>query len=90
VDYEKPVRTYISTVVRNDLQAEFGTAPAAEETERQDATQLLFLSCFKLREVGKQVSLVTMSLPSPRTVAPPPCLPLYIKDLLKDWWRIID
>jgi hypothetical protein len=31
-----------------------------------------------------QVSLVTMSHPSPRTVAPPPCLPLYIKDSLKE------
>jgi hypothetical protein len=25
-----------------------------------------------------------MSHPSQRTVAPPPCLPLYIKDLLKE------
>jgi hypothetical protein len=31
-----------------------------------------------------QVSLVTMSHPSQRTVAPPPCLPLYIKDSLKE------
>jgi hypothetical protein len=36
------------------------------------------------REVGTQVSLVTMSHHSLRTVAPPPCLPLYIKDLLKE------
>jgi hypothetical protein len=36
------------------------------------------------REVGMQVSLVIMSHPSPRTVAPPPCLPLDIKDLLKE------
>jgi hypothetical protein len=35
----------ISTVVLNDLQAEFGTAPAAEESKRQNAAQLLFLSC---------------------------------------------
>jgi hypothetical protein len=31
--------------VLNDLQAEFGKAPAAEERERQNAAQLLFLSC---------------------------------------------
>jgi hypothetical protein len=36
------------------------------------------------REVGTQVSLVTMSCLSPRTVAPPPCLPLDIKDSLKE------
>jgi hypothetical protein len=71
--------------VLNDLQAEFGTAPAAEESERQNAAQLLFLSClYSQKDVGRQVSLVTMSRPSPRTVAPPPCLPLDIKDLLKE------
>jgi hypothetical protein len=31
-----------------------------------------------------QISLLTMSRPSLRTVALPPCLPLYIKDLLKE------
>jgi hypothetical protein len=31
-----------------------------------------------------QVSLVTMSHSSQRTVAPPSCLPLDIKDLLKE------
>jgi hypothetical protein len=36
------------------------------------------------REVGKKVSLVTISYPSLRIVAPPPCLPLFIKDSLKD------
>jgi hypothetical protein len=35
----------MSTVALNDLQAEFGTAPAAEERERQNAAQLLFLRC---------------------------------------------
>jgi hypothetical protein len=61
-------------------------APAAEESERQNATQLLFLSCLsseRFREVGMQVSLVTMSHPSLITVAPSPCLPLDIKDLLE-------
>jgi hypothetical protein len=38
---------------------------------------------FMFREAGTQVSLVTMSLPSPRTTAPP-CLPLAIKDSLKE------
>jgi hypothetical protein len=31
--------------VLNDLQVEFGMAPAAEGGERQNAAQLLFLSC---------------------------------------------
>jgi hypothetical protein len=68
-------------------------APVTEGGRRQNAAQLLFLSCILFREVGLQVSLVTMSHPSLRTVAPPPCLPLYIKDLLKedavDWLRFV-
>jgi hypothetical protein len=62
--------------VLNDLQAEFGMAPATEENERQNVAQLPFLSflCSE-KEVGTQISLVTMSRPSPRTVAPPPYLP---------------
>jgi hypothetical protein len=43
-----------------------------------------FLKLFKFREIGMHVSPVTMSHPSPRTVAPPPCLPLVIKDPLKE------
>jgi hypothetical protein len=72
----------ISTVVLSDLQAEFATAPATEENEVQNAAQLLFLSCFcsEKEEIGTQVSLVTISCSSPRTVAPPLCLPLDIKD----------
>jgi hypothetical protein len=38
---------------------------------------------FTFREAGMQVSPVTMSRPSPRTAAPP-CLPLDIKDSLKE------
>jgi hypothetical protein len=45
---------------------------------------------FTFREVGMQVSLLTMSHPSLRTVAPPPCLPLDIKDSLKEDKRIFD
>jgi hypothetical protein len=36
------------------------------------------------REVGLQVSFITMSPFSLRTVAPPPCLPLDVKDSLKE------
>jgi hypothetical protein len=57
-------------------------APAAEENEGK-----MQHSCFKLftfREAGTQVSLVTMSGPFSRTVAPPPCLLLDIKDSLKE------
>jgi hypothetical protein len=45
---------------------------------------------FIFREVETQVSLVTMSCPSPRTVAPPPYLPLDIKDSLKEDVRFFD
>jgi hypothetical protein len=41
------------------------------------------------REIGTQVSFVTMSHPSPRTVAQPPYLPLDIKDLLKEDMRLL-
>jgi hypothetical protein len=37
-----------------------------------------------------QVSPVTMSRPSPRTAAPPPCLPLVRKDSLKEDVRLFD
>jgi hypothetical protein len=42
------------------------------------------------REVGTQVSLVTMSCPSLRTVAPPAFLPLDRKDSLKEDVRVFD
>jgi hypothetical protein len=44
---------------------------------------------FILREAGRQDSLYSVSL-SLRTVAPPPCLPLDIKDLLKEDVRVFD
>jgi hypothetical protein len=72
-----------------DLQAEFGTAPAAEGGEGKNAAQLLFLIVY-IQRSKEQVSLVTMSRPSPRTVAPPLCLPLDIKDLLKEDVRVFD
>jgi hypothetical protein len=37
-----------------------------------------------------EVSLVTVSCPSPRTAALPPCLPTDIKDLLKKDIRFLD
>jgi hypothetical protein len=70
--------------VLNDLQAEFGTAPATEEREKAKRSTAAFPKLFTFREVGMQVSLVTMSCPSLTTVAPPPCLPLDIKDSLKE------
>jgi hypothetical protein len=65
----------MSTAVPNNLQAEFGTAPATEEGEKAKCRTAAFPKLFKFRELGMQVSLVTMSRP----VAPPPCLPLDIK-----------
>jgi hypothetical protein len=52
--------------------------------KKQDAAQLLFLSYLM------QVSPVTMSHPSPRTIAPSPCLSLDIKDSLKEDMRFLD
>jgi hypothetical protein len=42
------------------------------------------------REAGTQVPLITISHPSPRTVAHPPCFPLDIKDLLKEDARLFN
>jgi hypothetical protein len=47
-----------------------------------------FPKLFMFREVGWQVSLVVMSHPFPRTVAPPPYLPLFIKYSLKEDRRV--
>jgi hypothetical protein len=44
----------------------------------------VFPKLFTFREVGMQVSLVTMSRPTLRTVAPPPVYLLDIKDWLKE------
>jgi hypothetical protein len=46
------------------------------------------LFTFRVQRNGRQVSIVTMSCPSPRTVALPPCLPLDIKDSLKEDVRL--
>jgi hypothetical protein len=49
-----------------------------------------FPKLFMVREAGTQVSLVTMSHTSLSTAAPPPCLPLNIKDSLKEDRRFFD
>jgi hypothetical protein len=48
----------------NDLQAEFGTASAAEENKKAKCRTAAFPKLFTFREVGTQVSLVMMSGPS--------------------------
>jgi hypothetical protein len=88
-DYEKPMRTDISTVVLNYLHTEFGMAPAAEGGKAKCSTAA-FPKLFTFSEVRSQVSLVTVSHPSPITVAPPPCLPLDIKVSLKEDGRFLD
>jgi hypothetical protein len=56
-----------------------------EESEKAKCSTAAFPKLFgSEKEVGTQVSLVTMSHPFPRTVALPPCLPLNIKDSLKE------
>jgi hypothetical protein len=60
--------------------------PQPQKRAKAKCSTAAFTKLFTFREVGTQVSLVTMSHPSPRTVAPPPCLPLYIKDSLKKDW----
>jgi hypothetical protein len=45
---------------------------------------------FTFRKAGMQVSPVTMSCLSPRTVAPPPHLTRDIKDSLKEDARLFD
>jgi hypothetical protein len=50
----------------------------------------VFPKLFTFREVGMQVSLVTVSHPSLSTAAPPPPLPLDIKDWLKEDGKFFD
>jgi hypothetical protein len=69
--------------VLSDLQAEFGTAIVAKESEKAKCSTAAFPKLFMFREIGTQVSLVPMSRPSLRTVAPAPCLSLDIKDWVK-------
>jgi hypothetical protein len=75
------------------VQAEFGRLQQQKSAKCNTAA---FPKVFTFIKVGMQISLVTMSRPSPRTVAPSPCLPLDIKTcrrrmqvflvFLFDWW----
>jgi hypothetical protein len=65
-------------------------APATEDSKKAKCSTAAFPKLFTFREVGKQVSIVKMSHPSLRTVAPLPCLPLDIKHLLKEDERFYD
>jgi hypothetical protein len=40
------MRTEHNTAVPNNWQAEFGMAPATEDSKVQNAAQVIFLSCF--------------------------------------------
>jgi hypothetical protein len=68
------------------LQAEIGTdSPSRKRGKCRTAA---FPKLVTFREAGMQVPLVTMSHPSPRTIGSPPCLPLGIKDSLKEVARL--
>jgi hypothetical protein len=64
--------------------------PQLQKGAKAKCSTAAFPKLFAFREVGTQVSLVTMSRPSPRTAAPPPCLPLDIKVSLKGDRRFFD
>jgi hypothetical protein len=64
--------------------------PAAEERKKAKCSSAAFPKLFAFREVGRQVSLVSMSRLSLKIVAPPSCLPLDIKDSLKEDLRFFD
>jgi hypothetical protein len=68
--------------VLNDLQAEFGTVPAAEESQKAKCNTAAFPKVFTFRERAGFSCYNVM--PFPKNCAPAPCLPLYIKDLLKE------
>jgi hypothetical protein len=65
-------------------------APAAEESEKAKCSTAAFPKLFVFGGVGSQVSPVTMSCLSLRNVALFPCLPLDIKDLLRENVRFFD
>jgi hypothetical protein len=67
----------MDTFVPSVLQAEIGTALA---TEKENAEQLLLLSC-----LPSEKQECRLSRPSLRTTAPS-CLPLDIKNSLKEDW----
>jgi hypothetical protein len=58
--------------------------PQPQKRAKAKCSTATFPKLFTFREVGTYVSPVTMSHPSLRTAAPLPCLPLHIKNLLKE------
>jgi hypothetical protein len=68
--------------VLNDLQV-VRHSPSHKREQEAKCSTVAFPKLFTFRS-REQVSLVTLSFPSPRTVAPPPCLPPNIKDTLKE------
>jgi hypothetical protein len=58
--------------------------PHLQKRAEAKCSTAAFPKVVSVQRSRKQVSLVTMSHLSLRTVAPPPCLPLDIKDLLKE------
>jgi hypothetical protein len=58
--------------------------PQLQKGAKTKCSTVAFPKLSTFREVGMQVSLVTMSCSFLRTVTPFPCLPLDIKDLLKE------
>jgi hypothetical protein len=65
-------------------------APASEESKRQKCSTAAFPKLFTFGEVESRFLLFQCQDHSQRTVAPPPCLPLDIKDSLKEDIRFFD
>jgi hypothetical protein len=65
----------------NNLQAEIWHSPSHRREQEVRCTPAAFLKLFRSRNAGFSCYNVTPSL---RNVAPPPCLSLDIKDLLKE------
>jgi hypothetical protein len=75
----------VSTALSNNLQAELSW-PQPQKGVRPKCSMpgLLFLRCLCLESSNHRFLMLQCHAPPPRTVAPPPYLPLYVKDLLKE------
>jgi hypothetical protein len=81
----------LSTVVLSIPQAETGTAPAAEESEKASCSSTAFPKLFTFRERSRNAGFSCYNvIPLPENCAQPPCLPLGIKDSLKENARLLD
>jgi hypothetical protein len=78
MDYEKPMRTWHKHSCAQWSTGWVWHSPSRRREQEAKCSTAAFPKLFTFRE-REQVSLVTMSLSSPRTVAPPPCLPLGIR-----------